>query len=229
MIKRATPLALAVLGATTLCAQVIQLDFGSSSILSGAGWNNVDESTTTIASLVDSSGTPTGISFAIAGYNTAPNSSGTNAGLDAWPGTATGDNLYGNLSSWSGQVCPEITIDFGNLDPTSSYDFAIFASRMGVSDNRSALYSFSGSTTGSAVLDAANNTSTVAVVAGIVPTPGGTIALSITPDASNTNGTGFYYIGLMELSGSLSAIPEPGFLTSLIGLGALGLCLRRRR
>lgn len=74
-----------------------------------------------------------------------------------------------------------------------------------------------------ALLDASNNSSSTASVAGIFPTAAGTLTIDISPGPANTNTTGFYYLGALKIDSM--RVPEPA------GLGAIlvALMMVRRR
>ena len=84
------------------------------------------------------------------------------------------NSAFGDTGSYTyGEVA------FSNLNPAVAYSFTFYASRTGVSDIRDARYTATGATGGSAVLDAANNTSNVVTVADIYPTTNGVITAGI--------------------------------------------------
>lgn len=216
------------LAASVASAQVLlQIDLGNSLTPSGSGWNNVVGTTTQIANLVDVSDNSTGITLDAAGFNPNANSSGTTAG--AWDESATKDSLFGNVVAFMGVVAENPTLTLSNLDTSMTYDFTFFASRMGVTDVRSAQYEVIGATTLSTALDASNNITEVATVSGVVPDALGKIIVSLTKGADNTSANGYFYLGVMTVEGSISAVPEPSLMGSLVGLCVLLAAGRFRR
>lgn len=224
------PIALSLL-AGTACAQTVGIDFGDLSNLTGGNYNNVDHLQNPLFNLVDFDGNGTGIGLSV--HDTfwpGSNQGGTGApGGDAAgvPASATADNLFGSTSTFGGFLEPTGGVTFSGLDTSGNtmYEFMFFASRMGVSDNREALYTLDGANTGSTTLDAANNTDNVAFATGILPDASGEIVLTATAGPNNTNSFGFYYLGYVEIT----AVPVPTPASaSLIGLGGL-VALRRRR
>lgn len=240
------------MGITAASASTILIDFGSDAAAErtvapdalGRIWNNVFHNNATQAGGHDlnlSTGAdsginmivtnpPTGVTnptgFSTVGPNTAGTSSPTgNALTKNWPDTATKDTLYGHTGEWSGQAPVEIIrLVLSNLNPSEQYTFDLFASRMSVSDNREALYTITGANSGTASLDAGNNTADYVTIAGIIPDANNQILIDISKGTFNTNSPqGFFYLGILEIN----AVPEPAAL-SLLGLGGLGL-LRRRR
>lgn len=199
---------LAVLPATTQ----VWVDFGSSAITTDNAtphFNNVHTSVMTAShDLLDAGGLPTGITLQIDptlrfnGSNTSGTLSptpGTDLNSLGLPATAIQDSLFGNDVTFSGGVFPTALITLSGLNPSDSYDLTFAASRLGVGDVRTTDYEVAGATTVTATLDAANNESEVAVVNGISPDAGGELVITVTKSASNTNSTGFYYLGVLKL------------------------------
>jgi len=224
---KTTMTVLAALCTTTAAAQTIGIDFGDIARLSGGNYNDIDHLQNPLFNLVDFDGNGTGISLIVTdnfwpgsntGGTTAP--TGDAAGL---PSNATSDSLFGSLVAFGGFTEPTGGITFGGMDPNLTYNFSFFASRMNVSDNREALYSLAGATNDSTTLDAANNTSNLAHIMGISPDTNGNIVLSVTAGPNNTNSSGFYYLGYVQIT----VVPAPASL-GLLGLGSLTAVRRRR-
>jgi len=158
------------------------------------------------------------------------NGNGTNAsGL--YPSSATRDSMYGNASIWEGltNVTPKFKLT--GLDPSKDYNFTFYASRTGVTDNRTTQYVVTGSAVGSTELNVANNISNVAQLFNVSPEPTigfntGEVLVELFPAASNTNGTTkFTYLGVMKVE----VVPEPTSALMLAsGIGILTLRRRRR-
>ncbi|MFG0306982.1 MAG: hypothetical protein ACF8Q5_12300 [Phycisphaerales bacterium JB040] len=210
-------------------AQTIGIDFGDLGNITPGNYNNVDHLQNPVFNLVDTTGAGTGITLNVTDtFWPGSNQSGTGvpagdaAGI---PASATADNLFGSLTEFGGFTEPTGGITFGGLDATgaTTYDFMFFGSRMGVSDNRETLYSLTGANSGSAALDTANNTSDVAWVTGMRADANGEIVLSVTAGENNTNSSGFYYLGYIEIG----VVPTPAS-AALLGAGALAASRRRR-
>ena len=213
--------------ASAASAQSIGIDFGDIARLSGGNYNDIDHLQNPLFNLVDLDGNGTGIGLTVTdtfwpgsntGGTTAP--TGDAAGL---PINAVSDNLFGSLVDFGGFTEPTGGVTFSGMDPSLTYNFSFFASRMNVSDNREALYSLAGATSDFTTLDAANNTSNLAHIMGISPDANGNIVLSVTAGPNNTNSSGFYYLGYVEIT----VVPAPASL-GLVGLGSIA-ALRRRR
>jgi len=120
-------------------AQTILIDFGSAaSPTSDLGWNNITDGTAvdTPVALVDSTGDATGISATVAVRFNGANGIGYAAGTGDFPSSATNDSLFGNTGEFAGVSAPNPTIEFSGLNTEATYDFELYASRTGVSDDR---------------------------------------------------------------------------------------------
>lgn len=184
--------------------EYVDIDFSSTNITPG-NWNNVVQNSTSqtgmTVNLINSNGAPTGAVLTITDAFNNVNTSGTTA-PDAtlpFPATATADSFFGNTVSFGGVV--EVTggLEFTGLDPAKYYSFQVFASRMGATNNREGRYTFTGSNTLSANLDASNNTSNMAKIYNIQPNATGKITLSVQKGPNNNDASGFYYLGAMRM------------------------------
>lgn len=168
-----------------------------------AGWNNANAQGTgsRFEALTDSTGTATtlAIEFTVGFTNAATNGSSSSI----W-----GMNSAISTSNFSSNGAdPVLTIS--GLNPGVTYTFQTFGSRAG-DGNRETVYTYAGANSGSATLDAASNTTQIATVAGITPTPQGVVVLTISKSANNT--AGFSYLNAMriaaEAGGSQPELPE---------------------
>lgn len=219
-------LVLATLVSTPLAQDVVQLDFGTPTLLTTAtGWNNVTPDNQGAGlDLVTSSGAPSGLRIdAIPGKGfgsslEAGTTSPTGAlAAQGWPTSAVSDAM------WSDQGVPEAELVISGLDPGSSYDVVLSASRLGVSDVRTGRYTVSGFFSASGVLDAANNTSQVLLFPGVIPDLEQRITLRVSADATNTNPNKYYYLGVLSLSENLG-----GATGALLGFASDPLAFGRR-
>lgn len=87
-------------------------------------------------------------------------------------------------------------------------------------DNRSTGYTVDEANSGFAALNAANNVNNTATVAGITPTAGGEITISIAPTANNNNANHFTYLGVLRLS---AYVPPLQFLPPTLTSGKIRL------
>lgn len=222
---------------TSLQAATLFYDFGDGAAnrTTPGNYNNIivsNPATLSIADSVDSTGASTGISIEASGFFAGSNQSGPGvAGGDAaaiFESTAYVDNAFGHTGTFgTNPLTPMGTVTLGGLDGSgaTTYDFTIFASRTGATDNRETKYDFAGANSGVAYLDTANNLSEVVNVNGIVPTAGGVITLQVSPGPNNTNSSGFYYLGAMRVVSNV--IPEPASI-GLMCVAACGLLTTRR-
>ncbi|MCC6240230.1 MAG: PEP-CTERM sorting domain-containing protein [Phycisphaerales bacterium] len=206
----------------------------------GRSWNNVNHYNSAGPvngmGLKDTTGSSTGIDLFISNDASVTDKvgfSGRNidgatspdgqAAARGYPVSATRDSLFGSTAQFGGLTVESVRLTLKGLDSSQAYDLYFFASRMGVSDNRETEYEVAGATTTSAYLNAANNSGNITSLTNFFSDANGEITIKIDPGPNNTNGSGFYYLGVMELV----AVPEPVSL-SLLSLGGLALLSRRR-
>ncbi|WP_269541059.1 alginate lyase family protein [Cerasicoccus fimbriatus] len=177
--------------------------------------------------LLDSGGNSTGIGLTMTDAMTGIGSHGTTTG--PFPSGSTSDYMLGStVPSWGFIDNQKGVFVFSNLDPGKSYDFTFFASRAGVTDNRETKYELTGASTHSTLLDAANNTSSIASINGVVPSASGAITLTVSPGSRNNNPDKAYYLNFMKIA-SQGAPPqiyppvplESGFVVDWSGSGTL--------
>lgn len=220
-------LLLLALPCTMLAQEYTYIDFGSPNSTTSTGvWNNVtstvqNEDGITV-SLVSSTGTSTGVLTVNDSFDLVNNNGTTtpNASLP-FPATATQDSFFGETGPFGSNdnINPTGGFVLSGLDPTYYYSFSIFASRMGPTDNRETQYTLTGATTETAYLNASGNDSSTADVSNIQPNANGEITLVAQPGPNNNNGTGFYYLGAIEMISSSTSLNADSFqLKSVLNL-----------
>ena len=216
--------------AATSHAASMKFDFGQAD--TPGNINSVIHTAQNVANAIDTTGAATGVSLTVTsatGFNEINfNGGGTSSpgapASDYFEGQTTNDALFGHTGTFyvdGPRALIEYTI--AGLNPALTYDFTFYASRGTVSDNREAQYDVAGVNAGLALLDAGNNVSNVAQVLGIAPTAAGELTMTIQPGPNNTNSTGFFYLGGLDIN----PVPEPASLC-LMGLGGLLIAARRR-
>ncbi|MGC3977486.1 MAG: GDSL-type esterase/lipase family protein [Paludibacteraceae bacterium] len=190
----------------------IYIDFGSTALLSGAGWNDITDTQTANVTLNDKSDVSTGITLKITdpfynGYNTAGSAVTSDAAADIVT-TASQDNFFGHTLAWGATAAnPLGEIELSGLNPNKYYTFTIFGSRANSTDIRETLYTAVGlNSTKTATLDCSNNTSKVAELKSISPNSQGKIIIKVEAGPNNNNETKFFYIGAMKIS--ISDVPS---------------------
>ncbi|MCP9237322.1 SGNH/GDSL hydrolase family protein [Lewinella sp. JB7] len=181
-------------------ADTVLVDFGGSS-LTAAPWNNItDPEEGAIADLLNSSGFQSGYGIRIFdpfnGFNTA-GTVNPDPGL-GFPASATGDSFFGSVTEFSGKIEPTGGVELTGLLPEVTYTVELFASRT-ASDNRETQYVVEGATSATVYLDAASNTADTATVS-LMADAAGTIRVTASTGPNNTNGAGFYYLGVLRLT-----------------------------
>lgn len=162
------------------------------------GWNLVGFNGLAAVLLADATNGVTGIHLQTthalnAGLNGDATASPSGDAAEFQPAGA--QNAYGLNTTYSYG-----TALLSGLDTNAAYTFTFYASRMGVTDNREALYTVSGANSGQATLNASDNTSRVAVVSDIVPSADGTIGLRLEKGPSNNNSSGYFYLNAFKIT-----------------------------
>ena len=236
--KRVFSLALVVglAAVQSASAATVFYDFGDGAQQTNtSNYNNISVSppvTLSLLNSVDSTGASTGITVDVTGFFGGSNTNGptvTTGDAAIFDPQATRDNAFGHAGTFGANpLTPKGTVLFGGLDSSgaTAYEFKIFGSRIGATNNREGLYVATGANSGNGLLNATNNSSTVLTLSGIIPNALGQITLTAEPGPNNTSPEKFYYLGAVRLVSS-AAIPEP---TSLViaGLAAAGFLFRRR-
>ncbi|HEY8965124.1 MAG TPA: hypothetical protein VIM58_01700 [Candidatus Methylacidiphilales bacterium] len=178
-------------------------------------------STTTLSNLVSTAGAASGISVAMGGsyFSGYYNANGPTSG-GPYIGNATASSIVGTNAG-------NMVITIAGLVASDTYNFTIYASRGTVSDVRSGLYTFTGANSGSGIYDAGNNVSNTLTISGIAPTASGSVTLTISTAATNTNSTGFFYLGDLQIDTIAAAVPEPAPSFLLAAGGVVLLALAR--
>ena len=181
-------------------ADTILVDFGSTTV-SPSPWNNItDQNAGSIEDLLNSGGFQTGYGIAIVDSFNSTNTDGTvnpNPEL-GFPASATGDSFYGNTSEFNSRTEPTAGVELRKLEIGEAYTVELFASRT-ATDNRETQYIVEGATTDTVYLNVASNTDSVATTT-LMPAADGTIRITLSPGPNNTNGSGFYYLGVLRLT-----------------------------
>lgn len=211
----------------------VLLDFGAATTPTQQGptpndpenhWNNITPEVGTssggvLSNLVTSANRPSGIGLAMHNRFNGANENGISAET-VYPASAVRDSLYGNTEPFNGASNVYPAFKLTGLDPSMSYSFQFFASRMNVGDNRETAYSVSGSNSGYTTLDAANNVTNFAWIHGIAPDPSGEILVNLSPTTNNNNANHFTYLGVLRIE----AIPPQtpiGFIRQPTNLVAI--------
>lgn len=228
-------------------AATVLIDFASGGATTGTDgigrqWNTISGATDVSGSphtLLSSTNTDSGYRLSISNPPgvTSPvgfggeNTNGTQAPSgDAlarnYPISATRDSFYGSTSLFSGNTTEAVRITLTNLNPGETYSLTFFASRIGAGgDNRETEYNVTGGNLSSSVfLNASENTGNTVTVSGVTPNGSNSIVIDIDRGPNNTNGTGFYYLNVLEIV----SVPEPTS-AAIIASGLIGFAMRRRR
>ncbi len=216
-------LAVLLCGAPLVTAQSLLIDFGANSRQTdfddlGRFWNNVTEAnggtsdTGVFDDLVSIEGDVTSVGLAMIRRFNGANENGTPNGTfedTSYPPSATADSLYGNTEIFNTLTDIYPSFKLTGLDPQVIYRFTFYASRMGVGDNRETGYTVSGTNTGFATLDPANNEEAAATALGITPTTQGEITISLAPTENNNNANHFTYLGALLIEEDDTPVSEP--------------------
>lgn len=187
--------------------EVLLLDFGASDTPTDNdpenAWNNVTQSVGgsdagRLGALVTVEDIPTNIDLVMVRRFNGANTNGTLASA-VFPMNATRDSLFGNTETFSGLADVFPSFKVAGLDPLLTYDFAFYASRMGVRDNRETGYTVVGANAGFAALNPSANENEFVTVLGIAPDDAGEITIDLAPTPDNYNANHFTYLGVMKI------------------------------
>ena len=215
------------LAASAVSAAPVYVNFAATDTTNTPANFNLASIGGTYENLTDLDGNATAIDLALSAepnsYTTGGPGAGALSGDLAAFGAAASTAIYGDDAAGRGTL----TITFSDLDPSATYNFDLASARNNVTGVRTALFTFAGSNSGTAVVNATNNTSTIGEVNGISPTAGGDIVLTVVKDTTNDNGSGFFYVNGLSIDAVGATVPEP----TMAGLAAVGglTLLRRRR
>jgi len=184
--------------------KMIQIDFGSSTIMSGTPWNNLTNTTlgSSINGLLDIDGNNTGVSITVSdafgGINSSgPASTSTEASL---PSTTTSDSFWGNGTGvYTGLTEPTAGFLVAGLDPEKEYDFCFFSSRTGATDNRETTFNVTGSNQKTISVNSSENNSNLAKVTQIKPKSDGSVSIDLQAGVNNNNSYKFFYINALQI------------------------------
>ena len=167
-------------------------------------WNDLALYYEITAGLKDVNGDDSGIIVKYDNEFSSANSLGasvTHTPLDM-PGDVSSTALYGySEGDFYGQPHTDtVSIQFQHLNKSLAYDFSLFSSRQGSTDNFEVKYVFDGADTHSAVLDASNNTDKTAIVSNVLPDENGIIKMTVLAGPNNNNLYRFYYLNALRIS-----------------------------
>ena len=196
--KFLTMLAIVLTGLSTMAqTQVfwVDLNWNSSTTPTAGNWNNMTNEATPLTNIINGDGTVSSYSITVTDLFTTANTTGSTApgGTNPFPSTATSDAFVGTTSDTG-------AFTFSGLDVNKVYLFEIFAARIGVTDNREALYTATGANVGTATLNASGNNDNTCSIANIQPDASGNIVLSCVKGPNNVNGTGYFYINCFRMT-----------------------------
>lgn len=186
----------------------VNIDFGSTATPSP--WNNLSATLegTSLTGLTDMEGNVTSVSITIndsfGGINTnGPTSTTTSLSL---PANATRDSFWGNAAGvFSNKSEKTGGFLISGLKLSQAYDFHLFASRTGSSDNRETYFTVTGKVEQTLLLNASNNTSTMASFSSVLPADDGTVTIKMGAGANNNNEYRFFYINSMTIAPSAAS------------------------
>ena len=187
----------------------ILIDFGKNTYLSPSPWNNLTGyiSGAGISNLIAEDGTQTGYSLTVTDAFASSNVKGEgspNASTSVLP-VGSIDYFYGNVNGLLGKVEPTASIKLSGLPQDLIFDLAVFASRRSSGNNLETECTFVGETTQVAYVDAANNTTDLAIASGLKADTNGEITIKFTVGPNNNNSYQIYYLNAMIVDFATSA------------------------
>lgn len=182
-------------------AKPIHVNFGS--ITQSAIWNDITPSNKSVFGLKDMDGNDTQIVTILDDEFNGTNGEGvqqTTTPLDM-PAEVAKSCVWGyaqgNFENKPQQ--PTGGFLFFHLNKNLVYDFCIFGSRKGSTDNRETAYTLTGENTRRGYLNTAANGTETVTIKGIRPNANGEIRLTVAPGENNNNQNKFYYINALQI------------------------------
>lgn len=226
----------AILLTTASAPATMLFDFGNTARQTpeAEGWNNIVPATTELFAIFDENGDVVpGVSLEITdtffqtGEPSQVGSEAPSGDAAGYPVSATDDYFFGHTGPFAGaEDNPYGEVTLSGLDPSVAYDFSFFSARNGINDSRQTQFIVTGANNGSVLATTSNNDTEVNHVLGIMPDANNQIAIGVQAGPDNDNGSGFFYINLMEVSPGV--IPEPTSV-GLLMMGSLFAMAKRRR
>ena len=186
---------------TTTPGKPINVNFGS--VYGAGGWNNITPSNKSVFGLKDMNGSDTQIVTILDDEFNGTNGEGVQQ-------TTTSLNMpvdvakscvwayaQGNFENKPQQ--PTGGFLFFHLNKNLVYDFCIFGSRKGSTDNRETAYTLTGENTRRGYLNTAGNGDKTVTIKGVRPNANGEIRLTVAPGENNNNANKFYYINALQM------------------------------
>lgn len=186
----------------------VNIDFGAT--LTSSPWNNLSSMLegASLSGLTDSAGNVTTVSITVNDRFGGPNANGSTTTTTALnlPGNATRDSFWGNAAGvFSGESEKTGGFLISGLTTSQSYDFHMFASRTSASDNRETYFTVTGRNEQTVLINASNNTSTIASAVNIQPADNGTVSIKVGAGSNNTNEYKFFYINSLTIAPSTTS------------------------
>ncbi|WP_455584189.1 DUF4886 domain-containing protein [Bacteroides sp.] len=187
---------------TFVPSKPVYLNFGS--VYENGVWkNSITPSNKSIFGLKDADGNDTQIVTLLDDEFTGTNTEGVqqtttalNLPVDVAK-TSIWGYAQGNFENQPQQVTGGCI--FFHLNKDLVYDFCIFGSRKGVTDNRETTYTLVGGNTRKGSLNTAANSSETVTIKGVRPTENGEIRLTAGPGENNNNQYKFYYLNALQV------------------------------
>lgn len=171
----------------------VHVDFGT--LMAGGNYNYFGSPHgAPVFDLKDDMGTNTGFSMVVTDRFSDQNHSGAPTNTLGLPGEVSRDAFWGDRGN------PTSGLTLYNLNVDATYQLVFYGSRWGVGDNRETQYVVKGATEGTALLNASDNDSEVAIVGGIKAAADGTIDIVVSAGPNNDNVDRFYYINSLLLA-----------------------------
>lgn len=188
-------------GNTTPLEHPINISFGNAATTSN--WNSLTNvNNAAVYGLKDSAGNDTKIIFKVNDAFSGINGNGpeTTNTIMSLPTDVSKSSFFGNEVVFSGKTEPTGGFEISNLNKNYTYDFVMFSSRTGATNNRETYFTVKGKNEGTATVNASGNTDKTAEVIGIRPDADGNINITVGAGANNNDGNKFFYINAMQIA-----------------------------
>lgn len=182
----------------------INFDVSYSTVILPTSWNSIlsNSAGTAITKLNDSKGNETPVGLKIVNAFGGLVSSGATETVTNWnmPGYVSQRSYWGNGAGlYNNKQIRSSSFIVSGLYPGQVYDFGMFASVMGITNNRETEYTINGVNEVTCYLNPANNTANIAYACDVIVPESGEVTVTVKSGPNNTDVRKLFHLAAMEV------------------------------